>query len=120
MMAEKARLFDDLETAQAAISAGHPAQVQRLGRRVRGFDQSRWDQHKVDIVMRGNLAKFSQNPDLGQYLAGTGQRILVEASPKDHIWGVGLAESDAAITDPRRWRGQNLLGFTLMAVRSQL
>ncbi len=70
--------------------------------------------------MRGNLAKFSQYESLKNYLLGTGDRVLVEASPRDRIWGIGLAESDPASQNPYDWKGLNLLGFALMAVREQL
>ena len=69
---------------------------------------------------RGNVAKFSQNAELGAFLLGTGHQVLVEASPVDPIWGIGLAATDPAAQDPRAWRGLNLLGFALMAARDVL
>jgi ribA/ribD-fused uncharacterized protein len=87
---------------------------------VRGFDADRWDAARWEIVVRGNLAKFRQNPELGAFLANTGDRVLVEASPVDRIWGIGLAEDDARAQDPERWRGINLLGFALMEARARL
>ena len=70
--------------------------------------------------MRGNTAKFAQNPDLEEWLIGTGDVVLVEASPVDTIWGIGLAADDKRALDPRTWRGLNLLGFALMKVRAKL
>ena len=70
--------------------------------------------------MTGNAAKFTQHPDLGRFLAGTGPRVLVEASPSDRIWGIGLRASHPDAARPSRWRGLNLLGFALMNVRDQL
>lgn len=70
--------------------------------------------------MQGNIAKFSQHPELKAYLLGTGNRILVEASPVDKIWGVGLAKDDGKIHNPLNWQGLNLLGFALMQVRDEL
>ncbi len=120
MMAEKARLFRDGETRRRIMAAGSPKEYKALGREVRGFDAAVWDREKTGIVLRGNLAKFSQDPALFAYLDGTGDSVLVEASPFDDIWGVKLAIDDPAIRDPNRWRGQNLLGFTLMEARDIL
>jgi ribA/ribD-fused uncharacterized protein len=120
MMAGKARLFGDEETASAIVAAGHPKQAKDLGRKVRGFDEEIWAAARFDLVVRGNLAKFGQNPELRDFLLGTGDRVLVEASPVDRIWGVGLAADDERAEQPERWRGLNLLGFALMEVRHAL
>ena len=71
-------------------------------------------------MVAGNLAKFGQHPELRTFLLGTGQRVLVEASPRDRIWGIGLTRDDPAARDPARWPGLNLLGFALMDVRDAL
>ncbi len=118
MMAEKARLFADHDAHGRILAAATPAEAKELGRSVRGFDNAAWTQARYDIVLRGNLAKFEQNAELGQFLRETGERILVEASPVDRIWGIGLAHDDPRAADPTRWRGLNLLGFVLVEVRS--
>lgn len=120
MMAEKARIFGDDGIRNAILRTYSPETVKKLGRMVRGFDSSIWEKHRLDVVLRGNEAKFRQNPALKQYLLGTGDKILVEASPCDEIWGVGLGEDDPRITDPRQWKGLNLLGFALMVTRMNL
>lgn len=120
MMAEKARLFQDAEVCAEILSAGHPNEAKKLGRKVRGFEESRWLAARWDIVVRGNAAKFSQHPALREFLINTGDRVIVEASPYDRIWGIGMAASNPGAEDPARWRGLNLLGFALMAVREQL
>ncbi|MGY0231040.1 NADAR family protein [Longispora urticae] len=120
MMAGKARLFGDTETAARILDAGGPGAVKALGRQVRGFDQATWEAHRLEIVVAGNVAKFGQNPDLKTYLLGTRNRVLVEASPLDRIWGIGLAADDPGAADPARWRGLNLLGVALMSARDQL
>ena len=102
------------------IAAAHPSQAKNLGREVQGFTQSTWEQHRFDIVVRGNIAKFGQNPALKTFLLNTGHRILVEASPTDRIWGIGWSENDPQTQNPEQWRGLNLLGFALMVARSQL
>ena len=119
MMAEKARLFDGSAT-DAILTASNPGEAKKLGRQIRNFDQAIWEAHRFEIVVRGNLAKFSQHGSLKQYLLGTGDRVLVEASPRDRIWGIGLSASDPAAPNPYDWKGLNLLGFALMAVREQL
>ena len=120
MMAEKARLFDDRDAEVAAIDAVHPAEAKGAGRLVHGFDEETWRAHRLEIVIRGNIAKFGQQDDLRAFLLGTGDRILVEASPRDRIWGIGMAASNELATNPRRWRGDNLLGFALMRARAML
>ncbi|MFT3775277.1 MAG: NADAR family protein [Minicystis sp.] len=120
MMAEKARLFGDEEAAQRVLAASHPSEVKNAGRAVRNFDDALWTERRFGIVVAGNRAKFGQNPALGRYLADTRGRILVEASPTDTIWGIGLAAKDSSAPDPLAWRGLNLLGFALMVVRAEL
>ncbi|GII72929.1 hypothetical protein Sme01_54050 [Sphaerisporangium melleum] len=120
MMAGKARLFGDEETAAAIVAAGHPKQAKDLGRRVRGFDEERWVATRFGLVVRGNLAKFGQHADLREFLLGTGERVLVEASPVDRVWGIGLAADDERAENPEQWQGLNLLGFALMEVRRLL
>ncbi len=120
MMAEKARLFGDGETRANILAARTPAEAKKLGRGVKGFDDARWEQTRFDIVVRANEAKFSQHPALRDYLLTTGDRVLVEASPVDRIWGIGLAANDERALEPRAWCGLNLLGFALMEVRARL
>lgn len=120
MMAEKARLFGDEATRRAVLHARTPGEAKKLGRQVTPWDDATWEAHRFDLVVAGNLAKFGQDDALGAFLRGTAGRVLVEASPKDRIWGIGLAETDPASTDPLRWRGDNLLGFALMGVRARL
>lgn len=120
MMFRKAVLFRDQETAEEILAAESPAAAKKLGRKVRGFVQSVWNKECLEIVARGNEAKFGQNQELGAFLLRTGDSILVEASPTDQIWGIGLAESDSRATNPLKWRGQNLLGFALMIARDRL
>lgn len=116
----KARLFGDHSIAEQILAAGHPRQAKDLGRKVRSFDQKEWQARRFPVVVAGNVAKFSQHQDLQAFLLGTGQRVLVEASPEDRIWGIGLAADDRRAEDPAQWLGENLLGFALMHARSQL
>ncbi len=120
MMAGKARLFGDEDALGRILAAGSPAEAKKLGRQVRGFDEPTWTERCAELVVEGNAAKFGQDPALREYLLGTGSRVLVEASPRDRIWGIGLSAADERATDPARWRGRNLLGFALMEARARL
>lgn len=119
MMAEKARLFQDEATFAEIIAARSPAIAKKLGRKVTNFDDQIWLQHRWDIVVRGNRAKFAQHAELRNFLLQTGDRVLVEASPFDRIWGIGMAATDPNAEKPQFWNGLNLLGFALMAVRAE-
>lgn len=120
MMAEKARLFGDAEAEAAILAAPSPSKAKALGREVRGYVEARWEAHRFDAVVRGNVAKFGQDEDLRRYLLGTGDLVLVEASPTDRVWGIGLAADHPDAKRPDRWRGRNLLGFALCAARARL
>jgi ribA/ribD-fused uncharacterized protein len=120
MMAGKARLFGDDDALATVLATPDPRAAKAAGRRVRGFDGPRWHAAGYDVVVQGNLAKFSQHDDLRDFLLATGGRVLVEASPSDRIWGVGLARDHADTLVPSRWRGLNQLGFALMEVRDRL
>lgn len=120
MMAAKARLFGDAEAERRALAAAGPAEAKKAGRLVRGFDEGVWKRERFAIVREGSVHKFGQDPQLRAFLLGTGDRVLVEASPVDRIWGIGLAADDERAADPLRWRGLNLLGFALMDAREEL
>ncbi len=120
MMAEKARLFKDKDMLKQILQADSAAQAKKLGRHVRNFDQTVWESKRSEIVVAGNLHKFNQHPDLKEFLINTKNRILVEASPRDTIWGIGLSAKNERASVPVQWRGKNLLGFALMEVRAEL
>ena len=120
MMAQKAKLFGDTEIYNKILSAQSPNKAKALGRQVQKFDQAVWEKYRFDIVVDANMAKFEQHESLKQFLLETGDRILVEASPVDKIWGIGLAADDDKAAKPQCWPGDNLLGFALMVVREKL
>jgi ribA/ribD-fused uncharacterized protein len=120
MMAEKARLFGDDDTRARILAAKQPADAKRLGRLVTGFDEAAWARAREAIVTAGNVAKFGQDERMRAYLMSTGGVVLVEASPRDRIWGIGLAADHRDASDPAKWRGKNLLGFALVRARAQL
>ena len=117
MMSEKAKLFKDEETYQMILKETSQNIIKSYGRKIKNFNDEVWNKNKVNIVVQGNILKFSQNEDLKQFLIGTGDKILVEASPTDKIWGIGLDQKNPDSRNPYKWRGENLLGFSLMKVR---
>lgn len=120
MMACKARLFEDSAMEARILQAATPADAKKLGRAVQHFEPEVWDAEKYNFVLQGNLLKFGQNPQLRHFLQATGSKVIVEASPVDAIWGIGLSVEAPGIQDPSTWRGENLLGFALMEARDQL
>lgn len=120
MMAEKARIFHDNAMLEMIMKAAHPKEMKAYGRAVQNFDAEHWDAAAYSVVKKGNLAKFSQNPELWYFLKQTKGRILVEASPRDRIWGIGMGKNNPDAQSPCTWRGKNLLGFALTEVRDIL
>lgn len=120
MMAEKARLFGDEEGLAAVLAAKSPGAAKAAGRKVRDFDEGKWAAERYGIVVAGNLAKFGQHDHLREFLLATGDKVLVEASPYDRVWGIGMGPNDPDAGSPLKWRGLNLLGFALMDVRERL
>jgi ribA/ribD-fused uncharacterized protein len=120
MMYRKAILFDDDDTAEQILRSSSPGAAKSLGRSVRGFDEQTWEEHRFDIVTEASIEKFAQSARLKDFLIGTADQVLVEASPTDAVWGIGLAASDPRACNPMEWRGLNLLGFALMVARDRL
>lgn len=120
MMHQKALLFGDEIIADEIMDTLDPKEQKALGRKIKGFDSEKWDTACIAIVFKGNLAKFSQNQSLKTQLLATGDRLMVEASPYDKIWGIGLAEDVADIDNPATWKGKNLLGWCITLVKKHL
>lgn len=123
MMAEKARLFKDNDALVAIMASTNPREQKSLGRKVgtgtgaEPFNEEKWNAACRSVVRRGNLFKFTQNEDLKKLLLATGDKIIVEASPYDKIWGIGLGEDDPRCLDQNQWQGKNWLGEDVMFVR---
>ncbi len=120
MMACKARLFGDDQALLRILNAPTPNACKKIGREVRGFDDALWNDKRFAVVLSGSLAKFRQDPDLRRFLMDTGDEILVEAAPRDRVWGIGLGRDHTDARNPLKWRGQNLLGFALVHAREVL
>ncbi|MEL6720429.1 MAG: NADAR family protein [Bacteroidota bacterium] len=120
MMAEKALLFEDQIIYEQILVSKTAAEAKKLGRQVRNFEQTIWEEHRTKIVIQGNYLKFRQHQDLWAFLDNTKSRVLVEASPVDRIWGIGRAANSNNIENPETWKGLNLLGYVLMEVRDRL
>lgn len=119
MMAEKARLFGDTESLESIMATDDPKKQKGYGRRVKNFSAPMWDKLSREIVFRANLAKF-QDPELMKYLMSFGNEEIVEASPYDKIWGIGLSEEDPNALDKSKWQGTNWLGEEIMRVRETI
>jgi len=120
MMVKKAELFGDKVSTDRILNAQTPAEAKKLGREVSNYDEDIWIKNRFEIVRQGNYLKFNQNEALKSYLVNTGNQILVETSPLDPIWGIGLTYDHADANYPEKWNGLNLLGFALMQVRDEL
>lgn len=120
MMAAKARLFKDEVTEKSIMSVTHPLTIKKLGRDVKPFDKNLWNSKARDAVYKGCYAKFQQNPEFLKQLKETAGTTLVEASPTDRIWGIGLGAQNANAHDRSKWRGTNWLGEVLTKVRDDL
>ena len=120
MMYQKALQFQDTEIAQQILQNDSPGIVKALGRSVRNYVDSRWSAVRQQVVYDGLLEKFRQNQSLLQELLATAPHLLAECAVHDRIWGIGLSMTDSDRLSPEKWRGQNLLGYTLMQVRDEL
>ena len=117
MMSSKAMVFNDAETLKKIRNTTDPKRQKSLGRKVKGFSDDVWDKYKYQVVKKANLLKFSQDENLMKMLIDTYPKIIVEASPYDVIWGIGMNANEEGINDEKNWRGTNLLGKVLMEIR---
>ena len=120
MMAAKARVCGDEETREKIMRTTNPKEIKALGREVKNYDDDLWASERKKAVLLANYLKYTQNAGLGKELINTGNAILVEASPYDKIWGIGMASTEDAARNALTWKGENYLGFVLMTVRDIL
>jgi ribA/ribD-fused uncharacterized protein len=116
----KALLFNDNKMFLLIMNANKPKYQKLYGRRIKGFNKKIWEKYAPKIVFRGNMAKFTQNKNLKDILLTTTGTTLVEASPYDKIWGIGLSENDPLAQDRATWKGTNWLGQILTLVRKEI
>lgn len=120
MMRQKALMFNDKQIAHEIMTSRTARAQKAWGRKVRNYDDAIWSKERYQVVVNANMAKFLQHQDLKESLLETGNKTIVEASPYDKIWGVGLHFEDDRILDEKNWDGENLLGKALMEVRDHL
>jgi ribA/ribD-fused uncharacterized protein len=120
MMSEKAKLFNDVSAKETILKTHNPKICKSLGRKVKGFDEKKWKDNREQIVFNASIFKYGQNQELKDILLSTKDKHIVEASPYDKIWGIGMRESHKDATNPLRWKGLNLLGNALMRTREVL
>lgn len=119
-MWEKAVFFNDHESASKILKEENPAKAKKLGREVKNFDDSKWSKVCYEIMYKINYEKYFQNTRLKNILLNTGDKMIIEANPKDTRWGIGLSAEDDRVLDESQWQGENLLGKVLMQVRDEL
>ena len=120
MMYQKAICFKDYEIAKKILKTDNVAEIKTLGRKVSNYDDHIWNGVRQVIIYEGLLQKFLQNEELKNQLLSTKDAILAECAVKDIIWGIGLSMKDENRFDKAKWKGTNLLGYTLMLVREQI
>ena len=120
MMYKKALLFKDIDVAEMIMEQSHPRKQKFLGRQVRGYDDAVWMTNCQEIMVPGLVSKFTQDSYSLQCLLDTDDSIIVEASPYDKVWGIGMTKDDPRATDPSQWQGKNLLGIVLMKARDEI
>ena len=119
-MWEKAVFFNDHESASKILKEENPAKAKKLGREVKNFDDSKWSEVCYEIMYKINYEKYSQNTRLKNILLNTGDKMIIEANPRDTRWAIGLSAEDDRVLDESQWQGENLLGKVLMQVRQEL
>lgn len=120
MMYQKALLFEDMEIAKQILNTSNVGKIKALGRSVKNYEDVIWNGMRQIIVYQGLLQKFQQNTELKEKLLATQEHLLAECAVQDKIWGIGLSMKDERRLHLDKWQGQNLLGFSLMRVRSAL
>lgn len=116
----KALQFKDLDIAKQLETAKTPKDAKRLGRKVKGYDDEVWSDVRYEIMKEVCLSKYTRSPYHKRQLLNTGTKELVEASPYDKVWGIGMSKDDNGVEDRRNWKGENLLGKVLMEVREEI
>jgi ribA/ribD-fused uncharacterized protein len=120
MMFFKAIFVEDADMAKAIMATEDPQEQKAFGRRVKNFNAAKWDRVAYSLVYMANISKFMENQEHLRYIITDAADMIVEASPEDTIWGIGMGQGDPDIMDESKWKGQNLLGKVCMEVRDYL
>ncbi|MGN0267278.1 MAG: NADAR family protein [Lachnospiraceae bacterium] len=120
MMYRKAVCFQDYKTAEKILNTDDVAKIKKLGRQVSNYNENYWNGIRQLVVCEGLIAKFTQNESLKKLLIQTADSVLAECAVRDRIWGIGLSMTDPKRLEIGNWKGQNLLGYSLMMVREHL
>lgn len=120
MMAKKALMFGDFEMLEQIMETSNPATQKDCGKRVKGFVKEVWEANCRKIVRDANYAKFTQNPKMLTEMLKDQDKEIVEASPEDKIWGIGLHETNPLAWERETWQGTNWLGIAIMEARKQI
>jgi len=120
MMYSKAKLFGDNETADKILQSTNVREQKKLGREVKNFNLEIWNRNAINIVYEGNKAKFTQNPEYLELLLSTKGKTIVEASPTDRVWGIGMTRENKNSNNIFEWNGTNWLGIVLTELREEL
>lgn len=119
-MYQKAKVFNDDETAKLIVKVGkNPKEAKRLGRMVKNYDDNVWNDIRFDAMYNAIKLKFDNNEPLKKELMSYNDKTFVEASPIDRIWGIGMSEDNPDADDESKWKGQNLLGKALTKLRDE-
>jgi len=117
MMANKADVFNDSDSLKEIMATDDPRRQKAIGRKVKGFEPEKWNEVAKRVVLAANVNKFTASQELKKAILSTGNKIIVEASPYDKIWGIGLAPDDPKALDESTWEGTNWLGEAVMEAR---
>lgn len=120
MMHCKAALFGDLAASERVLASPSPWSQKQIGRSIRGYDEAVWEDDRMPMMIEIVFQKAIQDDSTRAHLMATGTAVIVEASPHDPVWGIGLSENDPASLDPSLWKGRNLLGRAWMAAREHI
>lgn len=117
----KAKFFNDEYHARLILESKTPKESKLYGRKVVGFNNEEWDKVKCDFMYKALQAKFYGNKELSSYLTRKEHKnkLFVEASPYDKIWGIGIDENNPELLQTNFW-GKNLLGQLLTKLHNEI
>lgn len=119
LFCKKAEFARDDASKQKILTANTPAECKKIGKHIKVV-QKDWYPEEILVMKKGLREKFMQNAALKEFLIATGEKTLLEASPKDKFWGIGMGLKGVATSDRVVWSGKNRLGEMLMDLRNQL